>query len=698
MKKYNQLNIALVWIFSLFVLTACVDLNIPPKSILTGEDIYNEAGIKAYMAGMYNHLPMEDFKYDANANSRSGFFQELNVYTYYVSTGEFFNRNNVAKRLHKTEYWSDGFKIIRQANTLIKDLPAYSETLADANKWIGEAKFIRAYVYFQLVKRYGGMPIIEAPQVLDNDDESSLWIARSSHAATFDFILADLDDAYARMDGTSDAGRANKYVAAALKSRVALTAGTIARYGAVKFPVWEVDGVMLQGIPEDLANGYLKQAWDAAKLVENGPYELHRGNSDKTANYAEIWEKADSHKESIWIRKFDYLNWVHSYDAVMSPPRMTITYGDRFNPTLDWVELFDGLPLDPITGRFSGLDAEGNYLIYDNCHQLWDGAEPRLRANILLPGSTYKGIKLDLRSGLIIPSVDPATDKIKKFSRDDGAISEAYNNWPTDQTQNLFRNGTIIRSSNDPRNQSDPYSYTDETGQTLRIFKMGQDGPKASGASGNNTLTGFYGRKYMNLSMSVAQTGLHESTQSWIEIRYAEVLLNRAEAAIELAQHGESTYGGTNMLEDAFTCINNVRDRAGANLLTNSSELSANPAYKRWMGIGSFVEAPTRGLQLVRIERYKELAFEAKMYWDLRRWFTFDTQINQYRKRGLFAFMFCKGATVDASGTPDGKYIYDARATEDGSDRVTFNVNEYYETIPGNELKNNPLLQKNRNQ
>jgi hypothetical protein len=197
------------------------------------------------------------------------------------------------------------------------------------------------------------------------------------------------------------------------------------------------------------------------------------------------------------------------------------------------------------------------------------------------------------------------------------------------------------------------------------------------------------------------------STQSWIEIRYAEVLLNRAEAAVELAQNGGSV-DGVNLLQDAFTCINDIRDRAGATLLTSPSELSTDAAYNNWStkggqrtgveGPGGFVEAPTRGLQLVRIERYKELAFESKIYWDLNRWFTFDTQINQYRKRGLFAFMFCKGATVNEYGNPEGKYIYDARSTEDGSDRVTVGINDYYETIPGDELKNNPNLQKNRNQ
>lgn len=693
--------IIITYIFSMTWFTSCVDLDITPKSILTAEDIYTESGIKAYMAGMYNHLPMEDFHYDTDNNGlQAGYFVNLNVFSFWNSTGEMLNRNNVGLKRHRTGYWSEGFKIIRQANTLISDLPNYPALSAQSSAWIAESKFIRAYVYFQLVKRYGGLPIITAPQVLDANDETTLWVARVSHADTYDFILTDLDEAIAGMAATSEVGRANKYVAAAFKSRVALHAATTARYGSMKFTDWEVDGVLLQGIPSDRANGYFKQAWDAAKLVE-GHYELHRANANKTDNYAEIWEKADANKESIWIRKYDYSMWAHSFDAIYAPPRMSTTYGDRFNPTLDWVELFDGLPINPNTGHFSAFDENGYYIVYDNCHQLWDAAEPRLRANLLLPGQTVKGgMKVDLRAGIFPAQYDPDVNKFKKFSVDDGADGSNYRaQWnKVDYPTNPFADGIIINSSSDPRTQNDPYEVNG-----LKIFKNGLDGPKMSNNGGNNTLTGFHGRKHMNLSMTLGETALFQSTQPWIEIRYGEVLLNRAEAAIELAQNGETNYGGTDMLSDAFACINDVRDRAGAILLTSPAELSTDAAYTNWAkpgpkGHGGFVEAPNRGLQIVRVERYKELAFESKPYWDLMRWFTYDTQINQYRKRGLYSFMFSKGATVDAAGIPDGKYIYDAKNTESGSDRITFPINNYYEGIPSSELQNNPLLQKNRNQ
>ncbi|MFC4672606.1 RagB/SusD family nutrient uptake outer membrane protein [Dysgonomonas termitidis] len=709
MKKI-QLITALLAV-SLGWLTSCVDLDITPTTIITSEDIYNENGIKAYMAGMYNHLPMEDFKYDVNSDGvgqgiGGGYFvgNGLSVWTFWSSTGEMVNRNNTGLALHRAGYWSGGFKIIRQANTLINNLPNYPELASRSKAWIAEAKFIRAYVYFQLAKRFGGLPKVFEAQVLDPNDESKLWVTRESHAGTYDFILKDLDEAIADMPDKSEAGRANKYVAAAFKSRVALHAATTARYGSEKFPDWEVDGVLLQGIPSGRANDYFKQAWDAAKLVENSTYYgLHRANANKADNYAEVWEKSDNNKESIWLRKFDFNMSVHSYNSMMCPPRMATEGGDRFNPTLDWIELFDGLPLDA-NGHFNAFDANGNYIVYDNCQQLWGNVEPRLKANILIPGNLYKGgMKLDLRAGIIKEAYDPAVDKFKKITVDDGAAESNLNsssmwNKAAYPDKNPFRERTFLDwSTSASADQRDPYVRSDG----VKIFKNGLDGPKINGTSGTNTISGFFGRKYLDISLPKSATVHQTSTQSWIEIRYAEVLLNRAEAAIELAQSGDATYNGANMLDDAFNCINDIRDRAGAKLLTSTAELSTDLAYTNWTnpgpkGQGGFVEAPNRALQIVRVERYKELAFESKIYWDLLRWFTYDTQIRQYRRRGLYSFMFSKGAVVDDNGIPDGKYIYDAKSCEEGSGRISFNVNNYYETIPSNELKNNPLLQKNR--
>ena len=710
-------------IILLTVTVSCVDLDITPTTVITAEAVYNETGIRAYMAGMYRYLPMEDFMYDsnnsqanANAGSHNGYFNRLKIACFWTFTGENTNRNNDGTRRHNAGYYSNGFRIVRQANTLITNLPDYPELGDPALEWIAEAKFIRAYVYFQFVKRYGGMPIIEAPQVQDPNDESALWIARSSHADTYDFILRDLDDAIDGLPETSVAGRANRYVAAAFKSRVALHAATTARYGSAKFPDWEVDGVLLQGIPANRANNYFQQSWDAAKMLE-GVYHLHRGNPDKVANYAEIWERTEAHSENIWLKKYDRTLQSHSFNSLFGPPRMQVNGGDRYNPTLDWVELFDGLPLDE-HGRFSAFDNAGNYIVYNTINEMWENAEPRLQANLLLPGNIYRELRLDVRAGVFHESIDPDEFSYKKFSIDDGATGSWYNNdsqfntadYTSNQIQ-VFRNqGLLLTSTREAQAQTadDVHTRDDGTG----FYKTGFHGPKMSWAEGNNTKTGLYGRKHLNVTQPASYFDHHIDTQPWIEIRYAEVLLNRAEAALELFQDGETTFRGVNMQQDAYECINDIRDRAGAVPLASPAELSEDAARINYFpsrvgigpptgptGQGGFVHAPNRGLQIIRVERYKELAFESKIYWDLLRWFTFDTQINQYRIRGLYSFMFAKGAVADEQGRiEDGRFIFDAKIIEQQNVALTFNANWYYETIPNTELQNNPLLQRNRNQ
>jgi hypothetical protein len=696
-----------------------VDLDLTPTNVLTAGEIYNERGVLAYFSGVYATLPMEDFKYSTNneGGASFGYNANNNVWSYWNYTGEMTNRNNYDIRTHVAGYWGNAFNIIRQANTLIHDLPDYPELSDQAPAWIAEAKFIRAYVYFQLAKRYGGLPKILESQVLDPNDYSTLWVARVSHADTYDFILKDLDDAIADMPPTSDAGRANKYVAAALKSRAALHAATTARYGSAQFPDWTVDGVLLQGIPSNRANDYFKQAWDAAKLVEeSGRYELHRGNANLRENYVEIWEKAGDNKESIWLRKYDFTTFVHSYDVTMSPPRMAMN-GDRFNPTLDWVELFDGLPLND-EGRFHAFDSDGHYIVYDDEQQLWNSVEPRLYANLLIPGNVYRGIyKLEMHAGTFVPSVDPDVQKLKKLSIDNGSNSTYSGSWNTTNypenpfTTNLSapESGKLIVISNleDNRLQTSTSLYTvDLDGKKLSLRACAFDAPRTSFTTlGTNTTTGFFGHKHLDLNLTREECVNNGSTQPWIEIRYAEVLLNRAEAAIELAQNGETMYGGVDMLQDAFECINDIRSRAGATLLANVAELSTANAFSAWnrpgpKGQGGFVVAPNRALQILRVERYKELAFESKIYWDLLRWFSYHDQINNYVRRGLYSFMFSKGVTVDEeNGFAQGKYIYDAKGSEMiPSGNISFNTANYYERIPTTELSKNPLLQPNRNQ
>jgi hypothetical protein len=691
---------------------------------LFDEDIYTSAGIEAYMAGMYSRLPMDDYNV-TNSSDRQGYFGDWQCFRWpMISTGETVNRHEKGLYLHKDGYWGEGWKIIRDANRLIENLPAYTSEIAAAEEWIGEAKFVRAYVYFTMAKRYGGLPIVDKVQEYDENFDN-LNVARSSCRDTYDFILQDLTDAEESMSKKINGPfRANAWVATALKSKVALFAASLAKYGGDY--VYEKDGIMLTGIPASEANKYYEMSWQSA-IALDAVYELvGDGETDPEAqekNFESVFTNADNSKESIFARKFDLSLYQHSFDLVYTTPRLVPDGGDRYGVTLDWMELFDGPRFndEENTGRldllYKGADGEDYYKVFDHPGQLYEGAEPRLRASIMVPGNTYNGAYIDMRRGVLKEGISPDVP-IKKMAFDDYVTHNGYDNPIHPGRDYYMENVAEQTSGNRPGQQKEEDMYITSAG--VKIYKNGLDGPGAR--TDRATLTGIQGRKWLDLSLPIPAVGANMSSQSWIDIRYAEIVLNRAEAALELYQNGVSSvnYNGAtyNTRTDAFNCINRIRQRGGANLLTSENELSTDPAYNRENpaiqagvaynpGKGGFVYAPNRGIQIVRVERYKELAFEHKLYWDLRRWFSFHIQIYKYKRRALYPFLFADGATTFFDGLdkeiPTGKYIYDARIGNQITNELNFPINgtgvqTYYEYIPSGELSKNPLLHGNKGQ
>ena len=648
---------------------SCVDLNIPPQNVIDNDDIYNEDGIESFMSALYSRMPIEDYK-SGLAGDGDGYNNwdctkmtdgNIGIYT----NSQFNQFTDPAKG-----YWTGAYEVIRYANDFISNIPDYERELGKENveRWLGEARFIRAFTYFELAKRYGGVPILDKIQT----DMTKLKVPRNSEEETFDFILKDLEYAIEHLgDKSENSGRANKNIAAAFKSRVALYAGSIARYGTP----YTDGGVMLCGIPSEKANAYFKEAWSAAKSVEN-VYSLYKngwieGDLDAQAdNFANLFFDEASN-ETIFAKGYYYPNSVHSWDAIHSPIHISNQYGSRYNFTLDFVELFDGLPLND-KGQLKTVDDAGNYIVYDDIDGPFKNCEPRLRGTVLLPGMYLKGVSVDLRRGIIKGEVDPSVP-IRKFIPEES--TEAY------QNVEYFRNNVVV---SDVIFNQNPYEF-----EGIIMNPVGASGPLGRGTDAS--VTGFHGRKLIDPELTVPETAIHKSTQQWIEIRYAEVLLNRAEAALELFFAGESMEG-TDLQDDAYTCINMIRERAGADLLSLKAELSAEPALTT--GKGSSILAPNRGLQILRIERRKELAMENKCWWDSVRWRTADDEVDNRSWRICNPFLFAKGAVVTDSYRYDGKYIFDCRYDE-GNCKYTITVKDYYQPIPDEQRKANELLLQN---
>ncbi|MFN3490472.1 MAG: RagB/SusD family nutrient uptake outer membrane protein, partial [Emticicia sp.] len=147
----------------------------------------------------------------------------------------------------------------------------YNTNLASIRRWTYEARFLRAYFYFELVKRYGGVPIINNALSIEDDFSS---IQRSSLSECLQFITAECDSAAAKLPlnastapyvVASDLGRVTKLTALALKSRVLLYAAS----ELFNNPTWAggYANPALISLPAGDRTARWKAASDAAKAV-----------------------------------------------------------------------------------------------------------------------------------------------------------------------------------------------------------------------------------------------------------------------------------------------------------------------------------------------------------------------------------------------------------------------------------------------
>lgn len=647
-------------------LAACTDLDIPPKNIFNEEDIFGSAaGVKSYVARMYSTMPMEDFRY----SFERGFYDNGTKHRQMCcATGEAIGRDTQAAHPESgSNMWDRAYGAIREINTFLEALPKYRGNYSETeyNTFMGEARFVRAYFYFAMTKRYGGIPILD--HVIDYPAHATLedtWTPRNSEQECWDFIGDDLDFAIGNLPDKNDKGRANRYAAAALKSRAMLYAGSIAKYNTVE-EVYKEKRIC--GIPAERAAHYFEEAYEASKIVDEGNYSLYKKQwaaGDRQAqadNFTALFLDENSNPETIFARYYKLEMSVHDYDSSVSP-RQTATSGNdsEVSPTVDFIELFDGVDLDA-KGKFEFLDAAGHYKMYANPMDAFATAEPRLLGTVIFPMSKFKNQYIEIRRGLYTGTVGEGIERLIQEG-------ETQNYASVPAIQQLISEKKLMLSDqfNGPSyDLKSPYTPYPGATPVNQINVTGPNGPVSAWNFGN--IGGTYLRKYLDPNLT--KQGNNISTQNWIELRYAEVLLNRAEAAAELVLAGKTTSpSGDNYGAEAFRCINLVRERAGADLLTSAADLNS--------------------IDVVRRERRKELAFENHAYWDLKRWRILDKEQNNTRYRIMMPFF----------ATDVNKYFFDVRYTEprDVHNYIfTFDTRYYYQPIPTGELTKNPNLKNN---
>ncbi|MDR0994796.1 MAG: RagB/SusD family nutrient uptake outer membrane protein [Tannerella sp.] len=635
MKQYIK-HIALVALLG-GALSACQDLTLQPKGILDQSSLFgSEYGVETYFSGLYNNLPIEEFVYYAD----KGFRPEWN---YWQSA-----KNSLANSTCELDngwmrdqhtgfgYWP--YDHIRDVNNFIQNFPDYKGDYDETtyNALMGEAHFLRAFYYFGLAKRYGGVPLVTTVQDPTGNPDS-LKVKRATESATWHFIHDELETAMQNLPATSVVGRANKYVAAALMSRAMLYAGRIAKYS--HYLGFQADQkAAQQGLvtmdPSE-ANYFFQASYDAGKMILQGPYSLYNLNPDKAQNYADLFLATNS-PEDIFVKQYDHTAphgdfLCHTYDAMMVPtPDFSSFVGSEGTPPYDLMKLFD---FPAIT------DKDGKPVRFDKAADIKNGMEPRLRGIMYFTGDQLRGHTFDIQRGLYVNYQGTAA------AADEGSATAAIN-----ASSNRILTGT----------KGATYTYE---GTAYAI--AGTHGCRLNDIE-NNSLTGAFVRKYINPNMSAADANVYMSDQAWKVFRLGEIYLNMAEAAYELGKK-----------QEAFEeYIAPIRERAGAtphSMVANPADLSATYGYPI-----------DENLQYIRDERYRELCFENQRWWDLRTWGVVDRVLRNFTPKVLFCYH-----VLD-----ENKYIY-LEEKDQFNGVWNYGKNAYYEPIPASEISKNANLVQN---
>ena len=531
-------------------LGGCKDiLDLKDLEAVDGRDVWNDPALaQAYVNRMYaDNLPGWSTG-DANNSDES---PGGNAFMYGQLT------------INSVDYWPYG--PIRRINILLTQIDQGTLDTALVRRLKGEAFFFRAWRYWEMVKRYGGVPLILRPQELTDD----LLVPRDSTSKVMRQIGADLDSAIALLPATpaastSNNGRVHKGTALALKGRVLLY------YASPQF-----------NRTGDLTRW--QNAYDANLAARD--YLVTQGFG-LYPDFAGLWF-VDMNREAIFVRRYSYPISVHNWAAATRPLDVSQGATGANRPTLEMVNAFPMRDGRPIAGNPA----------YDTL-AFWKNRDPRFYATIAYNGAVWE--------------LNGVADR---------------------------RQWTYVGSE-----------------------------------SNNPTPSGFYTRKAVN-PLDNAFQAFNGQTQ-WIELRYAEVLMNLAEAA--------NAIGNTQVAYDQIIAL---RARAGIDPGAGLYGLDA--------GMNQ-----TQMQHAIMLERQIEFAYEAKRHWDLRRNMLFESLLNGTRRHGLKITLLVPVATWNAvRDTVDldasyARYFSQQVITLDTQFPISWQPNYYFYAIPQSHIDLNGNLQQ----
>ena len=327
--------------------------------------------------------------------------------------------------------WGNCYSAIRAANIFLNNYQKVPWADSSRKVWLpNEARALRAYFYYELIRRYGGVPLV-GDKVYDSNDKELLNLKRSSFEECVSYIVSELDlvkdslrpDASLAGRATdADYGKMRKSIVLAIKAKVLLLAAS------PLFNPSSSPGMSYTGYPAYSAERW-KAAADAAKaVIDLGIYDLEPNR------YTLIMARAN--KEHIFFRMSDP-RIDNAYAYYMSPPGYKPANRNsegRVSPTQEFVDAFPMKNGKAITDPSSGYDPSNPYADRD----------PRLEQTVFYNGARwlqrpveiFEGGKDKPNNATLAPVQTQTGYYAKKFCANDSSSANF--------TSTFFRDGGFI--------------------------------------------------------------------------------------------------------------------------------------------------------------------------------------------------------------------------------------------------------------
>ncbi len=288
------------------MLASCADiLDKKPLTEISDNDLWSDpALLKAFVNSRYNQVGVngaESMQSSIVDETELTWLRGCETHNFARLSPTDLGRMNGAWWGWDNRSWSTKWTNISNCNIFFERVDNVGFTdETEKTKLVGQVRFIRAFEYWDLIARWGAIPIITKSFSI-NDREEIVGQKRNTYKECIDFLVSELDQAAKELPANwsgDDYGRATSVAALALKSRILLYAASPLMNEDVKIP--EVGYTT----PEpDRWQKAAKAATEALDAAQNAGYELYNLNGDPSKNYQLIFmDNTAANKETLFAR------------------------------------------------------------------------------------------------------------------------------------------------------------------------------------------------------------------------------------------------------------------------------------------------------------------------------------------------------------------------------------------------------------